>query len=89
MRYFRILGSFKRDRKRMAKRGKDIATLDMVMHRLVSEERLEAGFRDHKLKGEYAGCRECHLEFDWVLIYRIVGDEIVFTRTGTHSDLLD
>ena len=89
MRSFRRLGSFKRDRKRMAKRGKDIATLDTVMHRLVCEERLEHRFQDHKLKGEYVGCRECHLEPDWVLIYRIVGDEIIFTRTGTHSDLLD
>ena len=59
------------------------------MRLLVVEERLDRRFHDHKLKGRWHGCRECHLEPDWVLIYRIAGDEIIFTPTGTHSDLLD
>lgn len=68
---------------------KDIGLLISVMQMLIKQIRLDARFHDHKLKGEYVGCRECHLEPDWLLIYRIVGEEIIFTRTGTHSDLLD
>lgn len=85
----RFSGSFKRDRKRAERRGKDVTVLDSVIRLLAAEQCLDSRFQDHKLKGEYVGCRECHLEYDWVLIYRIVGDEIIFTRTGTHSDLLD
>jgi mRNA interferase YafQ len=44
-------------------------------------------FRDHKLQGNFAGCRKCHIEPDWLLIYRIVKNEVIFERTGTHSDL--
>jgi mRNA interferase YafQ len=59
------------------------------MRRLANEEQLEPQFRDHKLSGEWQGFRECHVEPDWLLIYRIEGDEITFVRTGTHADLFD
>jgi mRNA interferase YafQ len=58
------------------------------MQMLIAETHLDEQFHDHKLKGEWSGYRECHVEPDWVLIYKVVGEEIVFTRTGTHSDLL-
>jgi len=50
---------------------------------------LEEKHRDHKLSGNYINHRECHIEPDWLLIYRLIGKEIHFVRTGTHSDLFD
>ena len=87
MRRARSLGSFNRDRKRAERRGKDLAALEMVMHRLEFGERLEARFHDHKLRGQWEDYRECHIEGDWLLIYQLAEDEIVFVRTGAHSDL--
>jgi mRNA interferase YafQ len=79
----------KKDWKRATRRGKDLDTLDTLMRRLANEEQLEPRFRDHKLSGDWQGFRECHVEPDWLLIYRIEGDEITFVRTGTHADLFD
>jgi mRNA interferase YafQ len=61
----------------------------VVMGRLIHREALDPAHNDHSLKGEWAGHRECHLKPDWLLIYKIKGDEITFERTGTHSDLFD
>lgn len=85
----RFTGAFKKDRKRAERRGKDLRKLDKLMRRLVSEEPLETRLRDHKLGGEWRDFRECHIEPDWLLIYRTQKDEITFVRTGTHSDLFD
>jgi mRNA interferase YafQ len=85
----RFTGAFKRDRKRAGRRGKTLEKLDDLICRLTREEKLEPHFRDHKLGGEWNDFRECHLEPDWLLIYRTQGDEITFVRTGTHSDLFD
>ena len=81
--------AFKRDRKLAKRRGKDIAKLHVVMGRLANEERLEPTFRDHKLSGEWHDCRACHIEADWLLIYRVADDVITFVRTGRHADLFD
>ena len=59
------------------------------MRRLANQEPLEPRFHDHPLSGIWRNFRECHMEPDWLLIYLIVGDEITFIRTGTHSDLFD
>lgn len=85
----RATRAFKKDWKRASRRGKDLDTLDTVMRRLTREEQLDPRFRDHKLTGGWEGFRECHLESDWLLIYRVDGDEIIFVRTGTHADLFD
>jgi mRNA interferase YafQ len=61
----------------------------VVMGRLIHREPLEPSYHDHRLKGAWAGHRECHLKPDWLLIYKIVGQEITFERTGTHADLFD
>jgi mRNA interferase YafQ len=61
----------------------------VVMGRLIHQRRLPREHRDHPLKGEWEDHRECHLESDWLLIYRIEGGTITFERTGTHSDLFD
>jgi len=78
---------FKRDYKLSAKRGLDISLLDALISDLADEKPLSEKHRDHPLKGDYAGCRECHILPDWLLMYRIVDDKIIFVRTGTHSDI--
>ncbi len=85
----RSTGAFRKDRKRADRRGKDLKKLDTVMRRLANAEHLEARHRDHKLTGPWQDFRECHIEPDWLLIYRLATDEITFVRTGTHSDLFD
>lgn len=83
----RNTNQFKKDFKRMQRRGKDLETLKSVVANLARSEPLEARFRDHALLGEYAGMRECHLEPDWLLIYRLIEDELILVRTGAHADL--
>jgi mRNA interferase YafQ len=78
---------FKRDYKLSAKRGLDISLIDALIRDLADEKPLSEKHRDHPLKGDYAGCRECHIQPDWLLMYRIAGDKIIFVRTGTHSDI--
>ena len=78
---------FKKEYKASMKRGLDIARLDDIMVKLLQETALPPANRDHALQGNYAGCRECHIAPDWLLIYRYDGNDVVFVRTGTHSDL--
>lgn len=80
---------FKEDFDRCRRRGCDMDLARVVMGRLIHREHLDRRHRDHALKGEWQGHRECHLQSDWLLIYRIEGDVIVFERTGTDSDLFD
>lgn len=78
---------FGRDVKRMAKRGADMTKLRDVVARLANRHGLEPRHVDHALKGEWLGCRDCHIEPDWVLIYQITATELILRATGTHSDL--
>jgi mRNA interferase YafQ len=78
---------FKRDVKLAEKRGKNISRLKSLMIKIALEEILDAKHKDHKLTGDYKNHRECHIEPDWLLIYRVTVREIHFVRTGTHSDL--
>ncbi len=78
---------FKKDVELARKRGNDLNKLRAVMEKLIAEEPLEAWHRDHPLVDGYAGRRECHIEPDWLLIYKLESDEIIFERTGTPSDL--
>jgi mRNA interferase YafQ len=80
---------FKKDYKLALKRNYDIALIDAVIHDLINEIPLPEKYKDHLLVGNYAGCRECHLKPDWLLIYQIGNGVIVFERTGTHSDLFE
>ena len=82
---------FKKDYKRIKKRGYDTKQLEAVLDALCAGESLDASKRDHALTGNYAGFRECHVRPDWLLVYAISGDELILTasRTGTHSDLFD
>jgi mRNA interferase YafQ len=78
---------FERDIKRMRTRGKNIDKFKIVAHTLIQGNKLDPLHRDHKLIGDYVGRRECHIEADWLLIYKLEEDRIVFERTGSHADL--
>jgi len=80
---------FQKDLKRAQKRGYDIGLLTEVIRKLAAGEPLPAKNKDHPLSGDYAGCRECHITPDWLLIYETTDKELVLylLRTGTHNDL--
>jgi mRNA interferase YafQ len=78
---------FERDIKLLKKRGKNLEKLKPVIRSLAAEEPLNAFHRDHKLVGNWQGRQECHIEPDWLLVYKLESDKIIFERTGTHSDL--
>ena len=80
---------FKKDLKFAKKRGYKIEHLRDVINTLAREQKLNERHHDHGLTGNYNGFRECHVEPDWLLIYRISKDalELFLFRTGTHSDL--
>ena len=80
---------FERDTKLQGKRGKDPDKLKTIIRCLIEEKPLPERNKDHVLSGTYAGYRECHVEPDWLLIYKREGDVIYFVRTGTHADLFD
>ena len=80
---------FERDLRLLQRRGKDIEKLKQLLAALINEEPLAEPYRDHPLKGNYKNRRECHLEPDWSLIYRLHDDEIICERTGRHSDLFE
>ena len=78
---------FIRDVKKAQKRGKNLEKFKIIAETLLSGEQLDEIHKDHKLIGSYSGRRECHLESDWLLIYKITKDRIIFERMGSHSDL--
>jgi mRNA interferase YafQ len=80
-------GQFRRDVKLAQKRGKDMAKLREVILLLVEGRPLPPRCKDHPLGGEWKHFRDCHIEPDWLLIYKIDGDDLHLVRTGTHSDL--
>ena len=87
----RFTKKFNKDRKLIIKRGYDIQKLKNVIKILQKGETLNAKYLDHSLSGNYQGYRECHIEPDWLLIYKIENDTLtlILSRTGTHSDLFD
>ena len=85
---------FKKDYRRMMKQGQDIGKLDYVIGELAEPNPLPEQYRDHSIKGDYAGYKECHIEPDWLLIYdyeTLDGGErqLLLVRTGSHADLLE
>ncbi|MCM1299766.1 MAG: type II toxin-antitoxin system YafQ family toxin [Firmicutes bacterium] len=81
--------NFRKDYKRIKKRGYDLSLLQNVIDTLLSEKTLDPGFKDHSLIGEYVGFRECHIQPDWLFIYKIDNKRLILvaSRTGSHSDL--
>ena len=84
-----LSNQFKKDLKLMNKRGVNLELLDCVVNKLANNEELDERYADHALTGKYIGYRECHIKPDWLLVYRINGNELYLflSRTGTHSDL--
>lgn len=80
-------GQFKRDVKLNAKRGKDMSKLRKLVLLLIEGKPLPAEYKDHPLKGEWKHHRDSHMEPDWLLIYKINGDDLHLVRTGTHADI--
>ncbi len=80
---------FKRDVRRAEKRGKDMEKLKAVLLFLIEQRALPSAYKDHPLRGDWKGFRDLHIEPDWLLLYRIHGNELQLARTGTHADLFD
>ena len=78
---------FEKDVAKAKKRGKDMHKLENIINLILAEKPLPEKHRNHKLIGEYDGFWECHIEPDWLLIYKKTKTYIIFDRTGTHSDL--
>ena len=78
---------FEKDLKLMIKRGSDPESIKSIIRMLIDEMPLERKHRDHLLIGNFKDRRECHIEPNWLLIYRLEENSIIFERTGTHADL--
>ena len=78
---------FEKDFEKLIRSGKDAGKLKNVLVHLLVPEPLEAKYRNHKLRGEYQDRWECHIEPDWLLIYKKTAKEIILERTGSHSEL--
>lgn len=85
----KFTSQFKRDLKLAKKQGKDINRLFDVISILAEGKKLDSKYRDHNLSGDYTGCRECHVEPDWLLVYEVMDHVLVLMiyRVGTHSEL--
>jgi mRNA interferase YafQ len=80
---------FARDVKKAQKRGKNLEKFRIIAKTLLSGEPLDEIHTNHKLIGNHLGRRECHMESDWLLIYKLTEDQIIFERMGSHSDLFN
>lgn len=80
---------FQRDLKLAKRRNYDMSKITQTIKLLASGQPLPARYKDHPLEGDYAGCRECYITPDWLLVYEIDNGQLILylTRTGTHSDL--
>jgi mRNA interferase YafQ len=78
---------FERDLQRASRRGKNVDKFKIVARTLLAGQALDPLHRDHRLAGNYAGRRDCHIESDWLLIYKIEEQRLIFERMGTHADL--
>lgn len=89
--FFIYTSTFKKDLKRAKKRGLNLQELDKIISKLQCGESLEPKHKDHPLKNNWAGYRECHINADWLLIYEIYESTLVLSlaRTCTHSDVSD
>ena len=89
MRTFSRTSQFKKDVKLAERRGKDLAKLKTAIDLLIDGDALPPQYKDHPLRGNFAGSRDCHIEPDWILIYTLAenNSHVRFERTGTHSDL--
>jgi mRNA interferase YafQ len=78
---------FEKDIRRAKRRGKNLEKFKIIARTLLAGQALDNIHRNHRLVGSYVGRRECHIESDWLLIYKMEEKWIIFERMGTHSDL--
>ena len=71
----------------MQKQNKDIQKLKTIISSLVTGQILDQKYKDHPLSGNWKNHRDCHIEPDWILIYRVTSDSLFLERTGSHSEL--
>ena len=79
---------FEKDYKKSLRSGRDMSRIKRVVTWIANQQPLPPELRDHKLIGNYQGRRECHLAGDWLLIYKLERETVIFERTGSHSELL-
>ena len=89
MRVVRYSGRFKKDFRRIKRRGYDLGRLDAILTILREDNALPPAARPHQLQGDWHGYHECHVAPDWLLIYKTVPGELRLAATGTHADLFD
>ena len=87
MRAIKVSNAFKKGYKRMEKRGKDTGKIKTAINLLAKDALLPESYKDHALTGNFLGFRDCHVEPDWVLIYKKEDNNLFLEVTGTHSDL--
>ncbi len=87
----KFTAKFKKDFKKAERQGKDMSKLHGILDLIAHQKPLPKRIHDHPLSGDYGGHRECHIEPDWLLIYKLDNDALILTavRTGSHSDLLN
>ena len=80
---------YKKSYKLAKRRGLNLSLLDDVVRQLAEGKSLDPKHKDHQLSGNYKAYRECHIQFDWILVYRIVKNrcELYLFDTGTHEDV--
>lgn len=83
------LPALKKDRARMIRRGKNVQKFVDAVILLAEKGVLSNRYDAHKLRGEYLGYWECHLESDWLLLYSLTPETVYIARTGTHADLFE
>ena len=87
MRDIQQTSRFKKALKRMKVRGADLSQLKVVLEKLQRNELLDVRYKNHPLMGQWIGNFDCHVQPDWILIYRLADDVLVLEAMGTHSDL--
>ncbi len=81
------LNQFKKEFEISKKRGKDIEKIKTILNLLVKKQNLPPKYKNHKLQGNYKDHWECHIEPNWLLIYRKTKTELILVRIGSHADL--
>ena len=89
MKALRYTGAFRKDFKRITRRGYRLDDFDTIVTAIRRDERLPASARPHPLKGEWKSYWECHIAPNWLLIYRTTDGDVLLARTGTHADLFE
>jgi len=87
VRTIRYTAQFKKDFKLAQRRGRNIKLFKEILTALANDQPLDVRYRDHALMGRYSGTRECHVQPDWLLIYRLTEEEVTLVRLGSHADL--